>query len=62
MNDELRRIVPALVVVLLAGCDRLDMYDQPRYEPLEASDFFSDWPLRAAAGRGDDSSRWTPRR
>jgi mono/diheme cytochrome c family protein len=42
MNQDLRRIVPTLVVVLLAGCDRLDMYDQPRYEPLEASDFFSD--------------------
>jgi len=42
MNHDLRRIVPTLVVVLLAGCDRLDMYDQPRYEPLEASDFFSD--------------------
>jgi mono/diheme cytochrome c family protein len=27
---------------LLAGCDRLDMYDQPRYEPLEESDFFGD--------------------
>jgi len=42
MNYYLRRIVPTLVVVLLASCDRLDMYDQPRYEPLEASDFFSD--------------------
>ncbi|HEY3965292.1 MAG TPA: cytochrome c [Planctomycetaceae bacterium] len=36
------RVLAALVVALLAGCDRLDMYDQPRYEPLEASDFFSD--------------------
>jgi len=24
------------------GCDRLDMYDQPRYKPLAASDFFAD--------------------
>lgn len=32
----------ALLAVLPAGCDRLDMYDQPRYEPLEASDFFAD--------------------
>jgi mono/diheme cytochrome c family protein len=32
-----------LVVVLLAsGCDRLDMYDQPRYDPLAASNFFAD--------------------
>jgi mono/diheme cytochrome c family protein len=27
---------------LVAGCDRLDMYDQPRYKPLAASDFFTD--------------------
>src|SRR5436305_823326 len=27
---------------LLVGCDRLDMYDQPRYEPLEASNVFAD--------------------
>lgn len=25
-----------------AGCDMLDMYDQPRYEPLEASEMFDD--------------------
>ncbi|HEV7223035.1 MAG TPA: cytochrome c [Pirellulales bacterium] len=24
------------------GCDMLDMYDEPRYEPLEASEFFAD--------------------
>ncbi|MGE5193752.1 MAG: hypothetical protein ACM3U2_14750, partial [Deltaproteobacteria bacterium] len=29
-------------LALFAGCDRLDMYDQPRYEPLEESDFFVD--------------------
>lgn len=29
-------------LLLLAGCDRLDMYDQARYEPLEASPFFKD--------------------
>jgi len=33
--------VPA-VLVLLVGCDRLDMYDQPRYKPLAASSFFDD--------------------
>ena len=26
----------------LVGCDRLDMYDQPRYKPLAASSFFDD--------------------
>ena len=34
--------IAALLATLLTGCDRLDMYDQPRYEPLEASEFFSD--------------------
>ncbi len=33
--------VPA-VLALLVGCDRLDMYDQPRYKPLAASNFFDD--------------------
>ena len=41
-----RQWVPSLLSVaclmLLAGCDRLDMYDQPRYDPLEASSFFKD--------------------
>lgn len=31
-----------LSLLLAAGCDRLDMYDQPRYEALEASSFFAD--------------------
>src|SRR6476620_835250 len=35
-------LFPMLLTLLLAGCDRLDMYDQPRYEALEASDFFAD--------------------
>ncbi|MFB3854829.1 MAG: cytochrome c [Vicinamibacterales bacterium] len=38
-------VLAALAVVMaawtLAGC-RQDMHDQPRYEPLEASDFFAD--------------------
>jgi mono/diheme cytochrome c family protein len=42
LKPTLLLIFPALFLALLAGCDRLDMYDQPRYEPLEASDFFSD--------------------
>jgi mono/diheme cytochrome c family protein len=37
------QLVAALAVVALTGpgC-RQDMHDQPRYEPLEASDFFGD--------------------
>jgi mono/diheme cytochrome c family protein len=31
-----------VLVATAGGCDRLDMYDQPRYEPLEASTFFPD--------------------
>jgi mono/diheme cytochrome c family protein len=30
------------VQIMLVGCDRLDMYDQPRYKPLAASNFFAD--------------------
>ena len=30
------------ILALVVGCDRLDMYDQPRYKPLAASDFFAD--------------------
>lgn len=33
--------VAAAAIVVLAGC-RHEMYDQPRYEPQEASDFFAD--------------------
>jgi hypothetical protein len=33
--------VSFLLAVVLAGC-RQDMHDQPRYEPYEASSFFSD--------------------
>ncbi|HVW36314.1 MAG TPA: cytochrome c [Pirellulales bacterium] len=32
----------AVVSLGATGCDMLDMYDQPRYEPLEASEFFAD--------------------
>jgi mono/diheme cytochrome c family protein len=31
-----------VVQAFFVGCDRLDMYDQPRYKPLAASDFFAD--------------------
>ena len=37
---RMRRLSP-IVLVLLAGC-RHEMYDQPRYDPQEASDFFAD--------------------
>jgi mono/diheme cytochrome c family protein len=37
-----QRVFAILCLTLLVGCDRLDMYDQPRYEPLEASNFFGD--------------------
>jgi mono/diheme cytochrome c family protein len=37
-----RLVFGVLLLVIHAGCDRLDMYDQPRYEPLEESDFFND--------------------
>jgi mono/diheme cytochrome c family protein len=40
--DAVARIVAlALAAQLLAGC-HTDMYDQPRYDPLEKSDFFDD--------------------
>ena len=43
MNARQLLIGTSLVVMLLAsGCDRLDMYDQPRYDPLAASNFFAD--------------------
>jgi mono/diheme cytochrome c family protein len=35
------RIVAAMILAALAGCHG-DMYDQPRYDPLEKSDFFAD--------------------
>ena len=45
MGSALRRttarVALLLAVVALAGC-RQDMHDTPRYEPLEASAFFSD--------------------
>jgi mono/diheme cytochrome c family protein len=50
-------VFPMLLTLLLSGCDRLDMYDQPRYEPLEASDFFADGlsarpPVEGTIARG----------
>lgn len=31
-----------VAVLLLSGCDMLDMYDQPKYRTFEACDFFAD--------------------
>lgn len=43
MNTRLTRLLSglALTTVVAAGC-RQDMHDAPRYDPLEASDFFAD--------------------
>lgn len=46
-----------MLPLLLCGCDRLDMYDQPRYEPLEVSHFFPDklsarQPVEGTIARG----------
>jgi mono/diheme cytochrome c family protein len=35
-------MVALAVLGFVTGCDRLDMYDQPRYKPLAACDFFAD--------------------
>ncbi|HEV3344839.1 MAG TPA: c-type cytochrome [Pirellulales bacterium] len=35
-------LLSALVLAGLSGCDMLDMYDEPRFEPLEANTFFDD--------------------
>lgn len=37
----LHRTFPAIVAALALGCHR-DMYDQPRHDPLEESEFFAD--------------------
>ena len=51
----------AAALLLLAGC-RSEMYEQPRYEPLEPSSFFEDGTLVAAAGRRHGRPRGRPRR
>jgi len=38
----MRPLCLAASLVFLVGCDMLDMYDQPRYEPLQASELFAD--------------------
>lgn len=58
MRHLLRRgsspwIALALAVAAAAGCDRLDMYDQPRVEPYEASRFEKDG--MSARGRVEDT-------
>src|SRR5438477_12721830 len=34
--------LPALGLAVLTGCDRQDMYEQPKYEPLQHSTAFGD--------------------
>jgi mono/diheme cytochrome c family protein len=51
------QIAAAMIVTALAGCHG-DMYDQPRYDPLEKSDFFADGRasrpvVTGAIARGD---------
>ena len=56
-------------VLAVSGCDRLDMYDQPRYESYEASQFFHDGqsarpPVAGTIPRGglrDNSAFFTGR-
>ncbi|HWB12023.1 MAG TPA: cytochrome c [Pirellulales bacterium] len=52
------RLLPVVALVAVSGCDMLDMYDEPRFEPLESSAFFDDGtsarPLVAGTvARGD---------
>jgi hypothetical protein len=41
INPYFRYLAVALCLAVVVGC-HTDMYDQPRYEPLEKSDFFED--------------------
>ncbi len=63
-SDCLRAAISVAIGVALAlalsaaGCSRRDMRDQPRSEPLEASDFFADGlasrpPVRGTVARGE---------
>ena len=60
----------AIVLCLAVGCDRGDMYDQPRYDPLEASSFFPDGmsarlPVPGTVARGqlhEDEAFYTGKR
>ena len=49
------RLSWALIIIALPGC-RSEMYDQPRYEPLERSEFFDDGDFITAAGQRNCSS------
>lgn len=41
LSQLVRSLAAAVLSLALAGC-HTDMYDQPRYDPLEKSDFFED--------------------
>lgn len=64
------RTLGALALLAIAGCDqRQAMYDQPKYRPLQASDFFADGmasraPVAGTIARGqleDDPHRFAGR-
>jgi hypothetical protein len=58
MQPWARALASAALVLLGAGCElRRAMYDQPRYDPLQASDFFGDGrsarpPVEGTVARG----------
>ena len=57
MGRRIRRDLMAVALLVLTGC-RSEMYEQPRYEPLEPSSFFEDGssarPLVAGTVPRDD--------
>lgn len=64
------RVLGALALLVIAGCDqRQAMYDQPKYRPLQASGFFADGmasraPVAGTIARGqleDDPHRFAGR-
>lgn len=69
-NRRIVGIIAMMFMALMTGCDRLDMYDQPRYEPLEESHFFSDGlsarqPVEGTIARGglrEDEAYFTGKR
>ena len=68
-TDTLRACIAVVFVASITGCDRLDMYDQPRYEPFEESHFYADGlsarhPVEGTIPRGglrEDTAYFTGR-
>jgi mono/diheme cytochrome c family protein len=55
---EMRALVIGACLSLLGGCRRRDMFDQPRYDPLEPSSVFPDGasarrPVEGTVARGE---------